>query len=246
VSEAVVLCYHAVSPTWTATLSVTPDALERQLSLLLRSGWRATTFTEAVLDPPARRTLAVTFDDAFSSVRTLAQPILASLGIPATVFAPTAFMSERRPLQWPGIEQWLDTPDVSELICMDWGELGELSDLGWEIGSHTRTHPRLTALDEKALGEELAISMQECAGHLGGPCRSIAYPYGDVDQRVAERARDVGYRVGAGLSSSLKPLGVHRCPRIGIYHGDVDRRFRLKMHPLMRRWRASQLWPRAG
>jgi peptidoglycan/xylan/chitin deacetylase (PgdA/CDA1 family) len=129
---------------------------------------------------------------------------------------------------------------------MDWDELGGLSDLGWEIGSHTRTHPRLTALDEQTLREELTVSMHECADHLGVPCRSIAYPYGDVDQRVAERAREAGYVAGAGLSSSLKPLGAHRWPRIGIYHEDVDQRFRLKMNPVMRRWRASQLWPRAG
>jgi peptidoglycan/xylan/chitin deacetylase (PgdA/CDA1 family) len=246
VTEVVVLCYHAVSPTWTATLSVTPDALERQLSLLLRRGWRPTTFTDAVLNPPAQRTLAVTFDDAFSSVGTLARPILASLGIPATVFAPTAFMSGRRPLQWPGVEQWLDTPDAPELTCMGWGDLAELSEDGWEIGSHTRTHPRLTALDETALREELTVSLQECSDGLGRPCRSIAYPYGDVDQRVAERAREAGYLVGAGLSSSLEPLGAHRWPRIGIYHEDVDQRFRLKLNPLMRRWRASRLWPKAA
>lgn len=245
-SDVLVLCYHAVSPTWTATLSVTPDALERQLALLVRRGWRSATFTQAVLDPPARRTLAVTFDDAFASVRTLAQPILAELGISATVFAPTAFMSHRQLLPWAGIDHWQDTPDAAEVMSMDWDDLGALSDLGWEIGSHSRTHPRLTTLDNDALREELAVSFGECAEHLGQPCRSVAYPYGDVSDRVADRARAVGYRAGAGLGSSLRPRGAHRWPRVGIYHNDVDQRFKLKMNPVMRRWRASPLWPIGG
>jgi hypothetical protein len=40
-----VLCYHALSPTWEAELSITPDAFERQIELLLRRGWHPATFT---------------------------------------------------------------------------------------------------------------------------------------------------------------------------------------------------------
>ncbi len=243
-TDVLVLCYHAVSPDWTADLSVTPEALERQLELLIGRGWRATTFTEAVLRPPAPRTLAVTFDDAFLSVRDLAEPILSRLGLSATVFAPTGFMSRRQPLSWPGIEQWLRTPAASELTCMDWTDLEALRERGWEIGSHTRTHPHLTALDQLALDRELSRSREECSEQLGLPCQSVAYPYGDVDPRVAESARRAGYVAGAALSSRLTPMGPFRWPRIGVYHGDVDRRFGLKMNHLMRRWRASSLWPR--
>src|SRR5205085_9051635 len=85
-SDVLVLCYHAVSPTWGASLSVTPDEFESQLRTLLRRGWRGATFRDAVLRPPWPRTLAVTFDDAFLSVLELAHPILARLGLPATVF----------------------------------------------------------------------------------------------------------------------------------------------------------------
>ena len=38
-----VLCYHAVSPSWRADLSVTPDRLERQLHRLLSHGYRGAT-----------------------------------------------------------------------------------------------------------------------------------------------------------------------------------------------------------
>ncbi len=242
-SEVLVLCYHAVSPTWPATLAVTPEALERQLTSLVRRGWRGATFYDAVFDPPSPRTLAVTFDDAFASVQTLALPILERLGLPGTVFAPTAFISRRDRLSWPGIEHWQRSPHAAELIPMGWPQLGELTDRGWEIGSHTHTHPRLTRLEDDAARHELAQSRAECLQHLGQACRTIAYPYGDVDGRIAGIAERAGYAAGASLSRRLEPLGPYRWPRVGIHHMDVWWRFKLKAARPSRRARASNLWP---
>jgi peptidoglycan/xylan/chitin deacetylase (PgdA/CDA1 family) len=241
--DVIVLCYHAVSPSWTAPLSVTPDALEHQLRMLIGRGWRPATFADAVLGNPPGKTFAVTFDDAFASVLTLAHPILSSLGIPATMFAPTAFMAEPQPLVWPGIEHWRDTPAAPELRSLCWEELRRLAADGWEIGSHTRTHPRLTRLDDEAVTEELARSRDEIASQLGVPCRTIAYPYGDADERVADCARAVGYSAGAILSHRLSVLGLHRWPRIGVYHADRGWRFRLKASVGFRRLRSTPLWP---
>ena len=61
--DRLVLCYHAVSPTWPIGLAVTPSALERQVGLLLNAGYAPATFWEIVHGPPARRAFAVTFDD---------------------------------------------------------------------------------------------------------------------------------------------------------------------------------------
>jgi peptidoglycan/xylan/chitin deacetylase (PgdA/CDA1 family) len=240
--DVMVLCYHAVSPTWTAALAVTPDALERQLSWLAGQGWQGATFSQAVLAPEAPRTLAVTFDDAYSSVL-VAHPILSSLGLPATVFVPTAFATGQEPLRWAGIDQWAHTPDAIELGCLSWDSLGRLAQDGWEIGSHTRTHPRLTTLDADALEVELAQSRTEIGEHLGAECASIAYPYGDVDRRVADAAATAGYTAGASMSSHLTRLGPLRWPRLGIYHVDRFDRFRLKTTRPMRWLRASPFWP---
>ncbi len=237
------LCYHAVSPKWDAALSVTPEVLEAQLTELVSRGWRGSSFTDAVLRPPHARTLAVTFDDAFLSVLELARPILTKLELPATVFVPTAFMSRRQPLLWPGVDRWASTPSAGELKGMDWDDLRSLIDLGWEIGAHTCTHPRLTKLDDQAARTELEQSRLQCEEHLAQPCRSVAYPYGDVDPRIANTAAAAGYVAAASLSSSLAQGGPLRWPRVGIYHDDSLWRFRLKANVVMRRLRASRLWP---
>jgi peptidoglycan/xylan/chitin deacetylase (PgdA/CDA1 family) len=162
--------------------------------------------------------------------------------MPATVFAPTSFMSERQPLRWNGIDHWLATDSAPELRAMSWEDLGRLHQDGWEVGSHTRTHPRLTNLDDAAVRDELAESRHEISTHLSAPCETVAYPYGDVDERVADAAENAGYVAGAALASGLRAQGLQRWPRVGIYNGDQMWRFRLKVNRSTRRVRASRFW----
>jgi peptidoglycan/xylan/chitin deacetylase (PgdA/CDA1 family) len=242
-SDVLVLCYHAVSPTWTADLSVTPEALEDQLGSLVRRGWRGAVFREAVVRPPWPKTLVVAFDDAFLSVRRLAQPILSRFGLPGTVFAPTAFLSQNQPLLWPGIDQWAGDPEAAELTSMSWDDLRALVADGWDVGSHTCTHPRLPGLADQALRRELEESRRECEEQLGIRCDTLAYPYGAVDPRVCRFTAESGYSAAASLSSSLRVAGPYQWPRVGIYHGDRRWRFWLKVNGAARRLRASCIWP---
>jgi peptidoglycan/xylan/chitin deacetylase (PgdA/CDA1 family) len=239
--EVIVLCYHAVSETWETSEAVTPEALERQLLLLKRRGWRSVTFSEAATATASDdRTMAITFDDALRSVKELAFPILSSLGLTATVFVPTAHATTGTACAWSGLDRWLATPHAGELTPMSWDDIAMLADSGWEIGSHTCTHPRLTQLDDTRLACELVQSREASVPFLGHPLETIAYPYGDTDERVAAFARRAGYSAGAGLSSDLRLLGRYRYPRIGVYRRDSSWRFRLKTTPATRRIRAAR------
>jgi peptidoglycan/xylan/chitin deacetylase (PgdA/CDA1 family) len=241
-ADSIVLCYHALSHTWDAELSTTPDLFERQLRRLLDRGYHPVRFSEAVTLPATRPVFAVTFDDAYRSVLELGLPILERLQIPATVFAPTDYVGTERPMVWPGIEQWLGGPFEHELLPMSWGELDRLAAAGWEIGSHTGSHPHLTRLDNLALADELHRSKAACERHLPGPCESIAYPYGDVDQRVMAAAAHAGYATAGTLPGRITPGGALHWPRVGVYRADADWRFALKVSPRVRRLRASPAW----
>jgi peptidoglycan/xylan/chitin deacetylase (PgdA/CDA1 family) len=236
-----VLCYHALSDTWPATLSITPAAFDAQLSYLARRGYRGVTFSEAVRLGPDAPVVAVTFDDAFTSVLELGVPLLERHGWPATVFVPTRFPGSGGPLKWDGIDQWIGGPHEGEMGCLDWDQLRALAGKGWEVGSHTRSHPHLTQLGDAELTEELARSREETAHGLGAECTSIAYPYGDVDERVAAAAGDAGYSYGATLSASIPRPAPLLWPRTGLYHGDATWRWRLKLSPAVVRARASRV-----
>jgi peptidoglycan/xylan/chitin deacetylase (PgdA/CDA1 family) len=234
--QVLVLCYHAVSADWPAELSITPERLERHLHQLRAWGFEGATFTQAVEAPPARRTVALTFDDAYRSVVTRALPILSEAGFPATVFAPTDHVGSERPMAWPGIDRWQDGPHEPELLPASWNELGELVDAGWEVGSHTCSHPRLTTLGDDDLHRELERSRAEVMRRIGS-CPAIAYPYGDVDARVVAAARSCGYRAAAALPGPTGRPTPLEWPRVGVYHKDAAWRFRLKAGPVARRVR---------
>lgn len=236
-SDVVVLCYHAVSESWPDSLAVTPGKLRAQLEWLVRRGYRGATFSDALTAPPARRTLAVTFDDAYSSVADLAYPILSELGLPGTVFAVSDFCDGSRLLAWPEIERWHGGPHEAELRCMDWERLAELAGTGWEIGSHTCSHPHLTRTEDTVLARELRDSRLAFESALRRPCRSLAYPYGDVDARVIAATRAAGYAVAAGLPPPPTAREPMQWPRIGIYRRDSPRRFRFKVVPVARNLR---------
>ena len=221
-----VLCYHAVSPTWPAVLSTTPERFAEQLDHLAARGYRGVTFSEAV-DEPSGRAVAVTFDDAFRSVAALAKPVLDRLGWPATMFVPTDFPGRDGPLKWPGIDEWLGGPYEQELAPLDWDELRALREAGWQLGSHTCSHPELTRIGDDELRRELVASREACERELG-PCDAIAYPYGDVDARVVAAAGEAGYRTGAALPKYPHDDRPMEWPRVGVYHPDDLRRFRIK------------------
>jgi peptidoglycan/xylan/chitin deacetylase (PgdA/CDA1 family) len=233
VSDTLVLCYHALSPTWPADLSVTPHAFSEQLETLHAKGYRAVTFSEAVLQPATGKRVAITFDDGFASVAALAKPQLDAFGWPATIFAVTGFAATGAPLSWDGIDHWTATEHAGELASLDWDGFRALQDAGWEVGSHTITHPRLTQVADAALAHELADSRAAVARALGA-CASIAYPYGDVDERVIRAAQHAGYAAAAALPATWHEQRPLEFPRAGVYFTDDLRRFKLKASPLTR------------
>jgi peptidoglycan/xylan/chitin deacetylase (PgdA/CDA1 family) len=241
--DVLVLCYHAISERFPAVLSVKPDNFERQLALLKRAGYRGATFSDAV-GARSGRVVAITFDDAYLSELTLAKPLLDAVGYPATVYAPTAYLdTPEQPLKWDGIEQWHGGEHERELLPMSWDQLRELADGGWEIGSHTRTHPHLTEVDDETLRAELVESKATAEDRMGRPCPTIAYPYGDYDERVVAAAGAAGYAAAGTLPARLHSERPLAWPRVGIYHDDDERRFRLKVSRVMRRLRGSRFWP---
>jgi peptidoglycan/xylan/chitin deacetylase (PgdA/CDA1 family) len=234
-----VLCYHALSRDWPADLAIAPQRLREQLTYLVRRGYRGATFGEVIRGEAPRKAVVVTFDDAFRSVIDRGLPILDELGLPATVFVPTDLPDQLPPMAWDGIAQWVGTAYEKELSCMSWEELRRLSELGWEIGSHTKRHPRLPELDDRALGAELAESREACTREIGAPCEMLAYPYGAHDARVRAAARDAGYAAACALE--MCKAEPYNWPRVGVYSIDDLPRFRVKVSPAVRALRSLRV-----
>ncbi len=61
---------------------------------------------------------------------------------------------------------------------MDWAQLKDLVQQGFEIGGHTASHCNVIGADETTLKHELINSVNVLESHLSIPIESFAYPYG--------------------------------------------------------------------
>lgn len=183
-------------------------------------------------ETPSRK-VAITFDDGHRSVFDKALPVLERLGLKATVFVCTELVG--------GV-----LPTDPSAPALSWSELRELAEAGWEIGSHTATHARLTMLSDVELRAELRDSREHIESELGSVCSSLAYPYGLVDRRVEEEAASAGYVIGFTVPRRLYPPTVFRWPRVSIFDRDGPLSFGLKTSKTGRRARATFIGAQAA
>jgi peptidoglycan/xylan/chitin deacetylase (PgdA/CDA1 family) len=113
---------------------------------------------------------------------------------------------------------------------LGWDGLEALKGAGWEIGSHTVTHPKLPEASGERLAEELGASRDTISARLGS-CETIAYPYGLADERVAAAAGRAGYLAGVTLTPAHRADEPLLRPRIGLNRRDTGMRLRTKLSP---------------
>ena len=246
--RTLVLCYHAVSDSWSDELAVPGRLLEAHITSLLRRGYRGVTASEALAG--RARSLHVTFDDAYKNVAE-GLAVLERLHIPATVFACSGYAEDGRPLDVPELaEEAMAHPH--EMATMNWEELRGLPDRGVEIGSHTITHPHLTRLSDIELSRELQDSRSRLEDELGRACPLVAYPYGENDARVRAAARKAGYTAAFALRETFASADRFALPRVDLYRKDSPLRARLKTTLLPRippgatKLRRGRTRPRSG
>jgi len=121
----------------------------------------------------------------------------------------------------------VDPPNGLYLRASD---LEVVAELGAEVGSHGRTHARLTALSDGAVAAELADSRTELEEAVGAPVDTLAYPYGNrasVGQRVFRAAAEAGYEAAfTGRTAAVRPgASPMSLPRVPVHSGDWPHRF---------------------
>jgi peptidoglycan/xylan/chitin deacetylase (PgdA/CDA1 family) len=217
-----ILAYHRVCDAGRDELAVAPAVFRRQMEAVMDARVMPVPLDEALAaldgDSPGRR-LCVTFDDAYHDNLEHAVPVLRELGIPATIFAPTAIVDGRAPMYW--------YRDRDQPPALSWDELEELDrDPLFCIGAHTRTHPALPSLSDDAAWDEIAGSKRDVEERVGRPVTSFAYPAGLYGERELRMVREAGYRTALTTEPGLNRSGQ---PRELLYRMFIDRRDTLRM-----------------
>jgi GT2 family glycosyltransferase/peptidoglycan/xylan/chitin deacetylase (PgdA/CDA1 family) len=212
-----ILMYHAFASSGEAPsrFVVSIERFERQLRWLQRNGYRVLSLDEYVATRaehrlPEAKTLVITIDDGYQDNSELAAPALTRRGLTATVFAVSERVGRRN--DWSGGDHLADRPLAS------WDELRAMQDDGLTIGGHTRTHPRLTQLDDEAAKAEIEGARNDLGEKLGAVPATFAYPFGVYDERMAALAESAGYSASCGVKPGLNRA---RTPRHELRRAEV-------------------------
>jgi peptidoglycan/xylan/chitin deacetylase (PgdA/CDA1 family) len=149
--------------------AVSPIAFARQMNILQLHGYsvidlhRVLSCSESD-EPLPTKPVVLTFDDGYQDFLLHAFPVLQEHGWTATVFLPTAFISDNR-RTFQGEK------------CLTWGEVRELASNGIRFGSHTVTHSKLRLLEKAALRRELEQSKKTIEDRLGKPADVFSSPF---------------------------------------------------------------------
>jgi peptidoglycan/xylan/chitin deacetylase (PgdA/CDA1 family) len=224
IDRLAILTYHSVDDTG-SVLSTHPETFARQMACLAELGYRGAPLGEVVKQSQRsgqwpERTIAITFDDGYENNLRVALPILARHGFSASVYLITGHVG--------GTHEWEPPPPgLGSRPILDWAQVGELADAGWEIGAHTYSHPDLRKLRPEAVAQEILSSRDDIVKHLGRAVETFAYPGGHVsDAATAVVAREFV----AGCTTVLRRADgddpLHALPRVDAYYLRDLQRFR--------------------
>jgi len=187
-----ILMYHAVAEPPAGApypaLYVPPADFAAEMRWLARHGYRAVTLDQVYASwrhgaalPP--HPIVVTFDDGYRSIFTSAFPVLRRRG-------------------WAAVLN-LEVENESKPWGLSPRRVRALVAAGWELASHTLTHPDLTTLSPDALRREVAGSRERLRRQFGTPVNFFCYPAGRYDERVVTAVRRAGYHGATTVRSGL-------------------------------------------
>ena len=214
------LAYHKVAPIPDQARHrcnyVTPAQFDLQLRGLRAAGYHSISIARYLAyrnvgRPLPPRAVMITFDDGYRSNLEIAVPILRRHGFTATFFVVAGLLG--------GTNVW-DADEIQEpLLTAD--DVRELDDGGFEIGSHTLTHPHLSSLSDRELAFELTESKRILEDLTSKRVAALAYPWSDHCPRVHRAAEQAGYRAGAILRRRTNFSGtpLFELRRIGVNEG---------------------------
>ena len=179
-----ILMYHLVAEPPPGAgfpgLYVSEPDFQAQMDWLNQNGYKAVTLQRAYDlwtrgTPLPKQPVVVSFDDGYRSVHANAAPVL-------------------RRFKWPGVLNLeLKVLGQQDQGGMSRRQVGDLLKAGWELDSHTISHPDLTTLPPDRLREELVESRARIKLLFGRPANFFCYPAGRYNQEVIAAVKAAGY-----------------------------------------------------
>ena len=228
---AVVLQYHHVDKTTPASTSTTPELFAEHMKWLSDNGFQVvplTVLTDKLRkqEPLPDKTVAITFDDAYTSIYKNAMPVLQKHNFPYTIFVNTKAVDQRHN------------------HTLSWDQLREMSKKGVLLANHTVFHNHLVERlpnekrDEwvKRIEDDLKTAEQRIKDETGQTHKLLAWPFGETAPAIEQMIIDNGY-IGFGQQSGAigllsNPAKLPRYPMGAGYGAMKNFPLKVKSRPL--------------
>ena len=231
--------YHGDYP-WAVTVS----QLRRHLELLREWGFKTISFKDysaytggATVLP--NRCVILTFDDGYEEMYQNALTLLMEFGAKATFFV----LGDRS----LGINNWDHKRGFDRMNLIEDHKLIEMHNAGYEVGSHSMTHPVLTEVSTELAEKEIRDSKSLLENLVQEEVTTFAYPHGATNDFVKKIVEAAGYSYGCGVYSGPPKFGgdMYDIRRIPMTRRTNAIEFALKMmtpyeHYAWLRWEAGK------
>lgn len=149
--------------------------------------------------------IIITFDDGFKNILTNANPILQKYNIPYHIFIASDFISAN---------------NGTYLSKLDVKKLSEFKNVS--IGSHGKTHNKLTKLDQSNLDNDLSISKRYIEEIIGQEVETISFPHGLYNDKVLRSVISNKYKMSASSVFGAIDKNTYKftLPRLDIWAND--------------------------
>lgn len=213
-----ILMYHVVGPMPVGApypeLYVSRRDFVAQLRWLEREGYQPVTLDSVYrywrgLERLPSRPIVLSFDDGHRTHFTIVAPLLERRRWPAVLNLEYAHL----------VHEDLTGPMIRRMLAN-----------GWELDSHTLTHPDLTTVDAARLRREVGRSRRLLRRRFGVPVNFFCYPGGRFDARVVRAVRAAGYRGATTTQPGLaRRSQLFTLDRIRVGRGDGPRELARKL-----------------
>ncbi len=174
-----ILAYHSITEQ-DSDISVSIERFSLQMKYLYEQGFKTITSAQLLQLREGKKVLRtkkivmLTFDDGYKDFLDTAVPIMEKYKFNATVFISPGLVGKKI--------QWNENGPIFSL--MDWNDINEAIQRGFEIGNHTLTHVWLKRIDSDNLEREINGARVILEKRTGKIIKSFCSPYGVLGRKA--------------------------------------------------------------
>ena len=205
-SNITVLMYHRIGDNDYPSTNISKELFEEHIKYLVEKDIKVLPLTELSkylkkkINLP-KKTVFITFDDAYKSFFQNGFPILKKHKLPFSIFVSSHYVSK-----------------AEESDFMSWSMLKEVSKSDGLILNHSKSHESLLEIDIQTVKKEIEQNQIEIDKNVGEQPKIFSYPYGESSKNVEDVVKLLNYEIAFSQHSSPIHLdqNIFRLPRYAL------------------------------